>query len=75
MTLKFLRNVLVYGQHRAQGSIHEVKDSDATLLIADGAAVRLQGESTPAPETASEPMTAAESATIATKKAGRPKMK
>ncbi len=41
MKLKFLRNVLVYGEHREQGTIHEVKDSDAQLLIADRAAEKV----------------------------------
>ena len=52
MTLKFSRNVLVYGEHRAQGSIHEIKDSDANLLITDGAAVRFSAPEKAQPETA-----------------------
>lgn len=38
-TLKFLRNVAVYAQHREQGSVHDIEDKDAVLLIADGAAI------------------------------------
>jgi len=39
MKIKFTRNVLVYGEHREAGSIHEIKDSDAVQLIRDNAAV------------------------------------
>lgn len=65
MKLKFLRNVLVQSEHRAQGSIHEIKDSDAALLIADRAAI-------PAPatiETAESPkISAVETASIKPRK-------
>ncbi len=40
MKLKFLRNVAVYGQHREQGSVHQIEDRDAVLLIQDGAAIK-----------------------------------
>lgn len=65
MRLKFLRNVLVNCEHRAQGTIHEIKDSDALLLIADRAAVR----AAPLVETTESPkVSAAETATIKTRK-------
>lgn len=66
MKLQFTRNVLVYGEHRAQGTIHEIKDSDAVLLLADRAAVRAASDSI---ETAESPkFSAAENATIKTRK-------
>ena len=37
-SLKFLRNVAVYAIHREQGSVHDIEDRDAVLLIQDGAA-------------------------------------
>jgi hypothetical protein len=40
MKIKFLRNVLVYAEHREAGSIHEIKDSDAIQLINDRAATK-----------------------------------
>ena len=36
--LKFIRNVAVYGIHREQGSVHDIEDKDAVLLVADRAA-------------------------------------
>lgn len=41
MKIKFLRNVLVYGEHREQGTVHEIKDADCVLLIADRAAEKV----------------------------------
>ena len=38
-SLKFLRDVAVSAIHRESGTIHEIEDMDAALLIADGAAV------------------------------------
>ncbi len=38
-TLKFLRNVAVYGIHREQGSVHQIEDKESILLIADGVAM------------------------------------
>lgn len=38
-SLKFLRDVAVSGIHRESGTIHEIDDKDAAILIADGAAV------------------------------------
>jgi len=56
MKLKFLRNVAVYAEHREQGSIHDIADKDAVLLIADRAAVRAgDTDPEPKPETDSEP--------------------
>lgn len=52
MTLKFLRNVAVEAIHREAGSIHEIKDSDATLLIAEGAAIQISTPEKAQPETA-----------------------
>ena len=37
-SLKFLRNVAVYGIHREQGSVHDIEDKDAVMLVADRAA-------------------------------------
>ena len=54
MKLKFLRNVAVYAEHREQGSIHDIADKDAVLLIADRAAVRVAGDPEPKAETDSE---------------------
>jgi hypothetical protein len=42
--LKFLRNVAVYGIHREQGSVHDIEDKDAILLIQDRAAVPAKAE-------------------------------
>lgn len=66
MKLQFTRNVLVYGEHRAQGTIHEIKDSDAVLLLADRAAVRAASDSIETAE--SRVMKAAEAAVITTAK-------
>lgn len=52
MTLKFTRNVLVYGEHREAGTIHEIKDSDAVSLIAGGAAVKFTAPEIPVRESA-----------------------
>lgn len=52
MKLKFIRNVAVYGEHRERGTIHEIADKDATVLIADSAAVRTTESAAPAIETA-----------------------
>lgn len=52
MKIKFTRSVAVYGEHREEGSIHEVKDPDAILLIADGAAVRFSAPEKVQSETA-----------------------
>ena len=52
MKVKFLRNVAVYSEHREQGTVHEIKDSDAVMLIADGAAVRFAAPEKAEPETA-----------------------
>ena len=51
-SLKFLRNVAVYGIHRESGTIHEIEDRDAVLLIADGAAVAFEKPVKASPETA-----------------------
>ena len=37
-SLKFLRNVAVYGIHREQGSVHDIEDRDSVILIADRSA-------------------------------------
>jgi hypothetical protein len=37
--LKFIRDVAVGGIHREQGSVHDIEDRDAAILIADGAAI------------------------------------
>jgi hypothetical protein len=42
--LKFLRNVAVYSIHREQGSVHEIEDNDAILLLKDGAAILAKPE-------------------------------
>lgn len=51
-SLKFLRNVAVYGIHREAGTIHEIEDKDSVLLIADGAAVAFEKPEKTSPETA-----------------------
>jgi hypothetical protein len=43
-TLKFLRNVAVYGIHREQGSVHQIEDKESILLIADGVAMLTKPE-------------------------------
>lgn len=67
MTLKFLRSVAVEAIHREQGSIHEIKDSDAAILLAEGAAIRCT-----APETASL-SPAQETASLAPSKPKKPR--
>lgn len=67
MKIKFVRNVAVHAVHREAGSVHEIADSIASLLISDGAAVRAAQEV----ETAVAPMASVETATIATKKVTR----
>jgi hypothetical protein len=37
--LKFIRDVAVKAIHREAGSIHEIEDRDADLLIAEGSAI------------------------------------
>lgn len=72
MNLLFKKNVLVYGQHREKGSVHEIKDSDAVMLIADHCAVRAPSVpqiAAPVVETAeSKVMQSAESAVVKTAK-------
>lgn len=56
MKLKFLRNVAVAAIHREAGTVHEIPDKDAVLLIADRAAVRATTEAeTPADSDADTP--------------------
>lgn len=61
-SLKFLRNVAVYAIHREQGSVHDIEDRDAVLLIADGAAVPFTAPVKAAPETATAKPAAKETA-------------
>jgi len=68
MKLKFSRNVLVYGEHRAAGTIHEIKDSDAVLLIADRCADRVSDSPAKIEAAESPAQSAAETATIKTRK-------
>ena len=71
MKLKFLRNVLVDFVHRERGSVHDIAEKDAALLIADGAAVKDGAK----PETTAAPMAAVETASVETPKAGKAKGK
>lgn len=69
MKIKFSRNVLVYGVHRESGSIHEIKDSDAVLLISDRSASKVNEIAPQSIETAESRQSAtAETATIKTRK-------
>jgi hypothetical protein len=38
-SIKFLRNVAVNAIHHEQGSVHDIEDKDADLIIAQGAGV------------------------------------
>lgn len=55
MKIKFIRNVAVYSEHRENGSIHEIADKDAVMLIADRAAVRVTDEDSEPPAPAKKP--------------------
>ena len=55
MKIKFIRNVAVYSEHRENGSIHEIADKEAVLLIADRAAVRVTDEESEPPAPAKKP--------------------
>lgn len=58
MKIKFTRSVAVYGEHREEGSTHEIADKDALVLIADGAATPAKST----PETAAAKPAAKETA-------------
>lgn len=51
-TLKFLRSVAVDSIHREQGSVHDIDDKDARIVIADGAAEEFVKPVKTAPENA-----------------------
>jgi hypothetical protein len=51
-TLKFTRDVLVAGIHRAADTIHEIEDNDATIVIGDGSAIAFEKPEKVKPEKA-----------------------
>ena len=61
-TLKFLRNVAVYGIHREQGSVHDIEDREAIQLVADGVAIPFSAPAKAVVETASAKHAAKETA-------------
>ena len=61
-SLKFIRNVAVNAIHREQGSVHDIEDRDAILLIADGAAVSFTAPAKAVVETTTAPHSAKEKA-------------
>lgn len=71
MKIRFVRNVAVEAIHREAGTVHEIADAVADLLIRDGAAIPAKD----AAETASAPLDEAENASIEAKKSAKSKGK
>lgn len=68
MKILFKRSVLVFGEHRERGTVHEINPATtAKLLIQSGDALRAPD----APETAEAPHSEKESATLPRPEKGR----